>query len=98
MDLFENVREKLTEAIATESLSGPALMSCDLFELRKVTKPSIWFEVFSLILSRFSQSLDLNLGTWTIFEQLIIGLRHIQNNELLKLGIQKQVKMLFCFV
>lgn len=36
VDLLENVQDKLTEAIRTESLSGPALMSCDLSELKKV--------------------------------------------------------------
>ncbi|KAG4073465.1 hypothetical protein HA402_000689 [Bradysia odoriphaga] len=72
IDLLENVQDKLTETVRTESLSGPALMSCDLNELKK--------------------SLDLNLGHWTIFEQLITGLRNIQYDEFLKLNIEKQIK------
>ncbi|XP_037052222.1 uncharacterized protein LOC119085826 isoform X2 [Bradysia coprophila] len=73
IDLLENVQDKLTETVRTESLSGPALMSCDLNELKK--------------------SLDLNLGHWTIFEQLITGLRNIQYDEFLKLNIEKQIKI-----
>lgn len=90
VDHFENIQEKLAEVVLQESLSGPALMLCDLIELKKVKQGNCFENVF-YILHNYLQSLNLNLGHWTIFEQLITGLRHIQNTELLKSTTQDQV-------
>lgn len=88
---FENIQEKLGEIILQESLSGPALMLCDLIELKKVKKRRICVDIVYYF-AYYLQSLNLNLGHWTIFEQLITGLRQIQNTELLKSTMQKQVR------
>lgn len=43
IDLLENVQDKLAEMVHQESLSGPALMSCDLSELKKVSFQNNFF-------------------------------------------------------
>lgn len=59
-------------------------------EGKKQKEKELLWERFYISYNSF-QSLNLNLGHWTIFEQLITGLRHIQNAELLKSTTQNQV-------
>lgn len=84
---LKSIEDSLNTLIFEESLSGPALMCCNLTELKKVILET--YHLIEYLKFNYFQILDLNLGNWTIFEQLITGLRHIQIDELRKLALRK---------